>query len=662
MSRRFLVYRRWPLGVVLLGALLGVALLTQNPYYMRLFIWYGAIYALIVAGLNVLTGATGQVSLGHVALFAIGAYVSGWLGVAKLPWAICALAAVACAAAGGLLIGAPALRLKGAYLALATLAFALVVLQLLEALPKALDIPGGDAAVLGVPRPAFGSLVPRTEAQYYVFAVLVAAPFVWVSRNVFWSATGRQLQAVRDDEYAARALGISVYPAKLSAFVFSAACAGLAGALFASMNGNVFRNDFTQVDSLRYVVALLIGGLAAPVAGPVWGALATVGLTYVGQTYFQDKQALLTAVVFLGVLALFPRGIGGLLRRTPLARWLPGPGPTLVAAGVLRRGGTLADVERLAHSDAGADAAAAAALAGPPPPSPPSGAALPAGPLFGVPPRKPDDTGRPVPAWGPVALDDRPALLDVTQVSKRFGGVQAVDGVSFTVRAGSIHVLMGPNGSGKSTVLDLVTGLTRTDSGRVNLASRDITGLAAHRRARAGIARTFQEIRLFGSLTALENCMVGVPTRHRVLTQVLRVPGARDEDARHAAEALDILEAWGLGEFAGRPASALSYGQRKMLELARAASRHPQILLVDEPSAGLNPRWVAAMVDALSGLRDAGLTLLVVEHHQDVIADLADTVTVLDQGRVIAEGPPAYVQRLPTVLDVYLGTPIGVAP
>ena len=636
----WLLRRRWPLGLVLVAVFCLIALVTQNAYYARLGIWYGAIYAIVVAGLNVLIGASGQVSLGTVGLVVIGAYVSGWAGTAGMPWVIAALLAMIFAMLGGLVIGAPALRLRGAYLALSTLAFALVVFKLLEAVPRVLQVPGSEAVVLNVPRPVIGTLTFAADNQYFLFCVIVAAPMVALARNYFWTQTGRELQAVRDDESAAAALGISVYPAKLGAFIFSAALAGLAGAMLASLNGFVTPQDFfvgksVQGESLRYVVALLIGGLAAPVAGPIVGAIGMLILVWLGQTYFQDNQALLTGVVFLLLLAIAPRGLGGLFRRGSelirIDRWLPGPGITL-AIGAAGRRGTPNVTSELAS--------------GPESARPQNGrnthATLPAVPT------KTDtgDTGGSAPA----------PLLEVSGLTKSFGGVHAVEDVSFDVPAGQIHVLMGPNGSGKSTCLDLITGLSSPDAGRVRIGGRDVTELAAHRRARFGVGRTFQEIKLFGSLNALENCMVGTGSKYRAVTQITRLPFVRREDEASADRSLETLDAWGLAEFAERKASDLSYGQSKMLELARAVSRQPRLLLVDEPSAGLNPTWVDAMVRALSGLREIGYTLLIVEHHQDVIADLADVVTVLDHGRVIAQGPPAAVQRDPAVINVYLGT------
>lgn len=641
MTAWFLV-RRWPLGLVLVAVAALVPFFAPNDYVLRLCIQYGCIYAVILAGLNVLIGGTGQVSLGHVALVAIGAYAGGAAGAAGMPWMVTAVIAVALAVAGGLLIGAPALRLRGAYLALSTLAFALIVVQLIGALPGLLGNP--DAArIADVPRPVFGALVLSNDASYYWFCLALAVPVVWVSRNVFWTATGRQLLAVKDNESAASALGIGVFSAKLGAFLFSAGCAGLAGAMFASFNEAVFAEDFTSIESLRYVVALLIGGLAAPVAGPVAGAVATVALVYVGQVYFEEEQALLTALVFLGILAFAPRGVGG-IGRAVLTRWRLGwllPGGALTALARRRTGIDAPAAPNPKAADA--DDAAGGSDTGPAPGADPTrvSAIL----------KRPDPPKQP----------DAP-LLSCRGIVRTYGGVRAVDGVDLDVTGGTIHALMGPNGSGKSTLLNVVSGLLRADDGTVSFDGADITAMPAFRRARAGIGRTFQEIRLFPSLTALENCMLGEGSTHRVLPQLLRLPATRREDAEHATAALELLGAWGLGDFAERTADALSYGQRKMLELARAAARSPRLLLVDEPSAGLNPRWVDAMVAALHTLREGGITLLLVEHHQDVIADLADTVTVLDQGRVIAEGPPAAVQRDQRVLDVYLGTGVSAGP
>ena len=249
------------------------------------------------------------------------------------------------------------------------------------------------------------------------------------------------------------------------------------------------------------------------------------------------------------------------------------------------------------------------------------------------------------------------ALLAVTGLTRRFAGLVAVDAVDMAVAAGGIHAVIGPNGAGKTTLFNLLSGIDAPSAGRIALDGRDITGLPAHRRAALGVARTFQNIRVFGAMTALENVLVGLhpASRTGLAGVLLRTPGFRREEAGAMAQARAALAMAGLEGQAERPAAALPYGDQRRLEIARAVAAHPRLLLLDEPAAGLNPAETVALSVLVRRIQAAGTAVLLVEHDMGFVMDIADAVTVLSFGRRIFAGSPAAVRQSPVVIEAYLG-------
>lgn len=555
-----------------------------------------AIYVMVGTGLNIMFGYTGQVSLGQGALVAVGAYATGVL-MTDHGWTFWAAApaAVLVTTAAGTLMALPAFRLSSWYIALVTLGAAMAARSLLVEFE---GLTGGWSGLVGVPRPAIGSWELGERDVLWLVVALNAVLFIMV-RNIVDSRLGRGMMAVRDAPEMARSVGVGPARAKLFAFACGGATAGLGGALLAVHHGLVTPDDFTLDFSILFLLVVIIGG-AARLAGPIIGTLLFFALPEL-LTGLAEWRGLIYGAALLVLMVYAPQGIAG--------AW---------------------DTLRARHRKARPPAATV---------------------------RSGDDADEGTAEVG--SPRGAPLGVELRGVRKSFGGVHALRGVDLTIVPGEVHAIVGPNGSGKTTLLNVISRLLRQDEGRVLLGAEDVSGATAERLARRGVARVFQTPRLLGASSLRDNVLLGAYARERSggPATVLRLPRARRERAALAAEADRLLAAHGLAGRADEEAAALPHGEQRLLEVARALMARPRLLLMDEPAAGLTPRELEALGRLIRAIRDAGTTVVLVEHHIELVANVADVVTVLDRGELVTSGAPEDALGDARVVELYLGAP-----
>ena len=632
--RRFLLLRSAELLVLVLLA--AVPLAVPNPYALGLLTLL-AIYGVLLIGLDVSVGYLGQINLGQVAFLGIGAYTAGLL-VTRLHWGL--LPSLSAAAGSGLAVGGllalPALRLEGPQFALATLSFsALTVTALNE-----LEALTGGAQGLSLTRPPLLGHTLASRGFYWL--CLGALALVWMTmRNLLGSHWGRAFEALRDSPIATDAMGVGSYRHKVAAFALGSGLGGFAGALYA------FNSQYLQPQIFSYdLMAILLLGVVLGGRKSLWGAFLGACIVVLLPNLLSSRRLFLTLSA-LGLAAALAAGSRGLRRGTGAFQSLaPIAATALLTVGALLVRHTedwrkaifalmlFAVMVGLPEGLMGFCARFLTGLLRVPPAALPPAASL--------------------DAALPVRLPAPGALLEVAALRRNFGGVKAVDGISFTVAAGAIHGLIGPNGSGKSTLVNVVSGLYPPSAGRIRLGGAGVRpGLVAM--ARAGVARTFQNLQLFGELSALDNVLVALNGEFRVPLPLVIAGLGRAEERRAQADALALLAFVGLEGQARIRARDLPYGAQRFLELARALARRPLLLLLDEPAAGLAHPDVVRLIALIRAIHQRGITILLIEHHMDVVGELCQQVTVMDGGRMLAEGTPVVVKRDPLVLEAYLG-------
>jgi branched-chain amino acid transport system permease protein len=561
---------------------------------------------LLAQSINLLTGVAGQISLGHAGFFAIGAYGSALLAKTwGVPFFAAVAAGCALAALAGWLLAIPAGRVKEFYLAMMTAGFGLLCYEII----KEWDLTGGVLGLSAIPSPTLKSLtilgVQIDASNYFRGLLLVTAVTLWLIRNFVQSHHGRALFAIHTSEVAAGSIGIAAGNTKRQAYAISTAIAGLAGALYAHLVGYLGPDSFTIMRSTEVLVMAIVGGMGT-IIGPVLGATLFTFLPEKLQA-FSAYQFMVYGLILMVMFLLFRRGIAGAIALPP--RFIP---PRALAQGNIGQA-PKARAENVAgdHSEGARDSA-------------------------------PPDT---------------PPILEAKDLSRHFAGLVALDSVSIALRPGRITALIGPNGSGKSTLVNVVSGIYTPTSGNVRLRGEDIGGQPSHSVAKRGLIRTFQDPRLVPSFTVRENVLLGAHLHYRasMLASALRLASVIAEEKAMLDRAAGLIAVAGLESVADQVLESLPYGYRRLTEVVRALMAEPQVLMLDEPAAGLSEAELGSLAGLIRYAKDQGKAVLLIEHHMDFVNDIVDDVVVLDSGHEIYRGDMQGMRRNPAVIEAYLG-------
>ena len=573
-----------PTAIILLVFLAATiaAIFSADGYELYIIALVG-LTAMVGIGLNVLVGLSGQISLGHVGFYAIGAY-TGAILTTTYEWNFWLALPVAGVISGiaGTLLAIPALRVRGPYLAMITIAFGFVVEQ---GAAEWKGLTGGWNGIMFIPLPsAFDHEFAEFEVALLTTGLTVV--FVLLFMRLSDSNWGRAMRAVRDSDIASQSIGLNPVMVRTMAFGLSAIVAGIAGAIFASMSSFISPGSFPFLQSILFLLVVLIGG-SGTVLGPLVGALVVVLLPEFLSS-LAEYRLLFMGALLLGVLLIAPHGIVGALEQR----------------------------FRKAHS------------------------------------RCADGNGFDVAGYLSQAVQG--GALEVETLTKSFGGVHAIENMTFRAMPGAITSIIGPNGAGKTTVLNLVGGFYKPDRGTVHLDGRDLAGDSSHKIARAGIARTYQTTQLFTDVPVIENVAIAMQRGRldSVLSAIFGRRTGRDEENRIAQALLEFVGFTGPVE---QNAGALPHVDRRLVEIARALAIRPQVLMLDEPAAGLNSEDTDKVAMLVKQIAATGIAVIIIEHDMHLVMGISDHIYVLDAGKLIAEGSPTDVRNNEDVRKAYLG-------
>jgi branched-chain amino acid transport system permease protein len=591
----------WTLALLSAALFVGAGYADASTVQMWCFV---VINIILAQSINLLTGIAGQISLGHAGFFAIGAYASA---IALRDWGVPYILALGIsttiAAAVGYVLAVPAGRVREFYLAMMSLAFGLIIYELAREWG---DVTGGVMGMREIPSAQIATLEVfgmTIGAVWYFRILLIVLLLVLVMlRNFVKSHFGRAFYAVHVSEIAAGTLGISQAATKRFAYAISGGMAGLAGALYAHLIGYLTPESFGLMRSVAILVMSIVGGLGS-LAGQVLGATLFTYLPEMLQS-FADFQYIVYGLVLVFSFTLLPKGLAGLLQTHTRYSKLH----------LLSEKSELVPPLSQHHASRATRAA----------------------------------VGQP---------DAREALLHVDNVVMEFSGLRALNEVSLDLHAGSITALVGPNGSGKSTLVNVISGIYTPTSGRIFFNGKDIAGWPSYKVARVGITRTFQDPRNVPSFTVRENILMGANRLYRsnALAAALNTPASKAEEIRFLSKVEALMEVAGLTEHASEVISDLPYGIQRLAEVARALASDPELLMLDEPAAGLSEHEAEQLSQLIRLARNHGVAVLLIDHHMDFLAELVDEVVVLEAGEEIYRGDMQGMRNSPAVIAAYLG-------
>lgn len=584
-----------------------------TDYWIDVAFFMG-VYALLGLSLNIVLGEVGLFDLGHTAFYAIGAYVTAIFNTSlHVPTTMLLPLSALIAAGFAYLVTSPIIHLKGDYLCIVTIGIGEIVR--LTMINNPFNLTGGPNGINGIGGPNLFGLAINSSTQFYFYTWVVIGVIVVGLVRLQHSRIGRAWNYIREDETAAEASGVDVRSYKLLAFVLGAALAGVAGNIYASKQMSVSPQSFTFIESSLLFCIVLLGGL-----GSIPGSILGAGVVVVFPEIFRQFASYRLLFFGLALMLMMIFRPGGIWPRKREGAGLDGLG----IHGLPRKDEDLI-------------------LLGKPDPAilkPSTTAAVKRGKL---PPA--------------TVVMEEGMLLQTHGATLKFGGLTAVNNFDLNVHTGRITSLIGPNGAGKTTLFNMITGIYKPTSGRIGFLGRDITGLKPHTIISYGIARTFQNIRLFPSLTCIENIMSGPHCHARAgtWTAVMHTLAEVREERDIVATAAYRLDQVGLWKYRNELARNLPYGKQRYLEIARALATAPHLLILDEPSSGLNDKESEDLMVLLQALVKEGFTLLLIEHDMQVVMGISDWIAVMDMGQKIAEGSPKDIYHNQRVIEAYLG-------
>lgn len=581
------------LFIWLLAAAVPVVALLPLPDFWIAQLNYIGLYALVCLGLVLLTGVGGLTSFGQAAFVGVGAYTTAYLTLnTGMSPWLTLFVGLGITAISALVVGAITLRMSGHYLPLATIAWGLSLYYLMGNL----DALGKYDGLLGLKSLSIGSLDIGQGRLFFIltWAILITGAVALL--NLLDSRPGRAIRSLKGGSQMAEAMGISTFRYKVTIFLVAALFASIAGWLLAHFQRTVNPSAFGLKMGIEYLFMAVIGGV-----GYVWGAIVGAALIKLLDDYLQVALPALIGTSGSYEVIVFGVAMVLVLKYMPDGIW------SLVARKLPR------------------------------------------------PPRKMNWQGA-----EPLSTRSKPAIgelvLKVDKIRKQFGGLTAVNDISFDIHAGRIVGLIGPNGAGKSTTFNLITGVLAKTSGKVTYRGHDISALPSREISRQGMARTFQHVKMIPDMTVLENVALGAYTRGEsgVISSMLGTNKA--EEQRFMKEAQHQLERIGMGNYLHELAGNLAMGPQRLMEIARALCCDPALLLLDEPAAGLRHKEKQDLIKVLRQLQSEGMSILLVEHDMDLVMDVCDHLVVMEFGTLLTQGTPAEIQASPAVRAAYLGT------